>query len=199
MPFGGIGSQRFELRRVDYLSPRSDGRMNAISAGWPLWTASWTFTGMNEAKAQEWESWINSLRGPQRLFYGRDLRSDLPLAYRKTGLGAFNGDATGWTVNTDRDVLTLTLPAGFVISAGDMIGFRWGDKRALVRAVESGIGPSAALTVEPAVPTVVPSNAVAYLSAPTCLMRLAPETELGEVGVDRMLTGRIAAVQELLA
>jgi hypothetical protein len=192
----GIGAQRFELQRVDYVSPRVDGRIAAVTSGWSLWTATWSFTGMSEERSQAWRAWVASLRGPQRLFYGADLLRREPLH----GLGGFDGDADAWSVGTDRDVLTLTgLPSGFRLSPGDYVGFRWGDtKRAMVRVLETSTGSTAVVTVEPAVPNVVPADAVAYLANPVCLMRLLPDTELGEIGLERSLTGRVVAVQELL-
>lgn len=202
MPDAGLGEQSFKLLRVDHISPRVDGRIGAMTVGWPLWTATWSFTGMDEAKSHEWEAWVDSLRGPQRLFYGADLRRALPQAYAESGLPAgFGGDAATWSVNSTRDVLTLTgLPAGFVLTPGDMIGFRWGaNRRSLVRVMEPAVGSTVSVAVEPAVPTITSGAAVAYLKDATCLMRLTPETDLGAVGIDRILTGQVSAIQELLA
>jgi len=200
MPLYGVGVQRFELQRVDFLSPRTDGRLNGITAGFPLWSATWTLTAMSPDRRQEWRAWVASLRGPQRQFYGTDLTASLPLAYRATGLGAFGGDAASWSINTDRDVLTLTgLPSGFKLSPGDYVGFRWGTtKRAIVRVLEAGTGATISFSVEPALPSVVPGSAIAHVKDAACLMRLTPETEIGEIGVDGILSGKIAAIQDLI-
>lgn len=200
MPVYGVGIQRFELQRVDFLSPRTDGRLNGITAGFPLWSATWTLTAMRLDRRQAWRAWVSSLRGPQRPFYGQDLTATLPLAYRESGLSAFGGDAASWSINTDRDLLTLTgLPSGFMLSAGDYIGFRWGtSKRAMVRVLEAVAGATVSFAIEPAVPSLVPGNAIAHVKDPACLMRLTPETEIGEIGVDGILSGKIAAIQDLI-
>lgn len=201
MPTRGIGLQRFELRRVDFLSPRTDGRLNGITAGFPLWTATWTLTATTPERGQAWRAWVSSLRGPQRHLIGMDLTARLPIAYRTVGLGAFDGDAASWSVNTDRDVLTLTgLPTGFALAPGDYVGFRWGGgtKLALVRILEAVTGATVSFAIEPALPSLVPGSAVAHVKDAGCLMRLTSETELGDIGVSRVLSGKIAAVQDLI-
>ena len=155
-----------------------------------------------------------SQRGAQRLFFGRDLTRPFPKAYR-TGFGtmtrasggAFTGPATTWAVNSDRDVVTLSgLPASLILSLNDYIGFRWVtggvQRRSLVRCVEAATastGGIVSVTVEPAVPTITPGTAVAYLDQPDCLMRLIPDqTTLGALDVLHTAGGSIAGIQDLL-
>lgn len=203
MPSKGIGGQRFELQRVDYLSPNLAGQVASVTAGFPLWSATWALTGMSEAQSQGWRAWVSSLRGSQKLFLGRDLLRSVPLAYKTTGLGAFNGDASSWSVNSDRDVLTLNgLPSGFVLSPGDYVGFRWGTdpvRRTMVGVLEAVTGTSISFSIDPPLPTIVPVTAVAHVKDPCCLMRLTPETDIGDMGVNRVLTGRISAIQTLIS
>ncbi len=201
MPDFGIVSQRFELQRVDLISPRTDGRINSMTVGFPLWSATWSLGAMTEAQMNVWRAWVSSLRGPQRRFIGADQLAGLPQTYRDTGLGAFSGDAATWSVNSDRDVLTMTgLGSGFTLLPGDMIGFRWGTQKfTQVRCLEASTGSTAAVAVEPAVPTLVPGGAVAYVKDPVCLMRLTPETEIGETDIERVMSGRITAIQDLVA
>lgn len=199
LPYG-LNVQTFELDRIDYLSPTVGAGIGAVTAGAPLWSASWSLSGMSEDRMEEWRAWLTSLRGSQRSFFGGDQRRRVPRAYRTTGLpGGFNGDATAWSVNADRDVLNLTLPNGFTLLTGDYVGFRWGaNGRTKVRLLESRVG-TAAVAVEPPLPPLVPSNAVAYVLNPVCIMKLMPDTDFGSIDVSRQMTGRINAIQDLRA
>jgi hypothetical protein len=214
MPPFGVGRQSFELRRFDFLSPEASGRLGGVSAGEPLWAAKWTLADMTPGKADQWGAFVELLDGPLRQFYGYDHARLYPKAYpngfdgvNRAGGGAFDGAATTWAVDGTGAVLTLTgLPANAVLSVRDYVGFRWTtgglQRRALVRCAEkitaNGAG-SASVTVRPAVPTVVPPGAVAYLDKPTCLMRLVPGgVNVGDMDPRRALTGEISAMQDLL-
>ena len=200
MPRRSLATQKFELERIDYLSPTVGAGIGSVTAGAPVWAAEWSLTGMTEDQVEEWRAWLTSLRGSQRPFFGADQRRSIPRAYKKTGLPpGFNGDATAWSVNADRDVVTPTLPASFILMTGDYIGFRWGaNGRTKVRLLEGRVG-TGPVTVEPAVPTVVPGNAVAYVLNPVCVMKLTPDTEFGAMGVDGQMAGKISAIQDLRA
>ncbi|MFN3230443.1 MAG: hypothetical protein ACK41P_11380, partial [Asticcacaulis sp.] len=101
------------------------------------------------------------------------------------------------------------LPAGLVISEGDYIGLRWvpapvpgGPGRALVRvlsgggAVASGSG-QVTVTVEPPLPGVVPSTAVAYLNMPVAAFQVLPESDQGEADRRQRYAGSLKAIQVL--
>lgn len=201
MPSRGVNLQAFDLKRADHLSPVMSGAVGAVSAGWPLWQAAWSWAEMDEDRSSEWEAWITSLRGSQRLFYGCDQRRRVPRAYRHSGLpSGFSGNATSWSLNANRDVVTLNgLPSGFKLMPNDYIGFEWGSTKCTkVKVLEAATGTSVSVTVEPAVPSLVPSVAVARVKDPRCLMRLTPETALDAVGVTRSLPGTLRAIQVLI-
>jgi hypothetical protein len=201
MPDFGLATQAFELDRIDYLSPTVGAGIGSVSAGAPLWSATWALGSTDsDDETEQLRAWLTSLRGSQRPFFGADQRRRLPRAYAEAGLPAgFNGDATAWSVNADRDVVTPTLPAGFILMTGDYIGFRWGTNgRTKVRLLEGRVG-TGPVTVEPAVPTIVPGNAIAYVLNPVCVMKLTPETEFGAMGVDGQMAGKISAIQDLRA
>ena len=215
MPMGGVDSQSFELARADYLSPVLDGRLGSVSAGFPLWRMSLTLANTTADETDEWRAWLDGQRGSQRLFLGRDLSRPYPKAHiagfggmTRAGGGTFDGSATSWSINDNRDVPAFTgLPAAFSLGLRDAIGFRWttggGARRALVRVIESATanisGVIPALTVEPALPGLVPANAVAFFDNPDCLMRLVPgETALGEIDTLHCGGGSVVALQELL-
>lgn len=199
LPYG-LNVQTFELDRVDYLSPTVGAGIGAVTAGSPLWSASWSLAGMSEDRMEEWRAWLTSLRGSQRTFFGGDQRRRVPRAYRTTGLPAgFNGDATSWSLNSDRDVLTISLPNGFTLLTGDYVGFRWGATgRTKARLLETRSG-TAAVAIEPPLPTFVPGDAIAYVKDPVCVMKLTPDTDFGSTNVSGQMTGRITAIQDLRA
>lgn len=215
-PSAGVTQETFEISRVDFLSPEAVGRLGSISAGFPLWSAEWTLPSHGRERADEWRAWISAQRGSGRLFYGAEQGRRLPRAYEATGLagmtraggGAFDGKATSWSVNGTRDVLTLQgLPAGFILTWTDYVGFEWTTsdqpRRALVRSVESAVASGAgvlSMAIEPPLPTLTSGAALAVLQDPTCLMKLIPtETQLGGATRQTAISGRIKALQQLLA
>lgn len=213
MPTGGVDGQAFEILRVDYLSPTTDGRLGAATAGFPLWRTALTLGNGDADEVEEWIAWVDAQRGAQRLFLGRDLTRPYPKAYPKgfagmtrVGGGAFTGAVSGWSINADRDQLTLpTLPEGLDLSWRDSVSFRWAtggeQRRALVRLVEPAIAVGGVVTVavEPPLPGLVPGTAVAHLDLPDCLMRLVPnETRIGELDTVHSAGGTVVGLQELL-
>ncbi|SFK41506.1 hypothetical protein [Caulobacter sp. UNC279MFTsu5.1] len=214
MPSAGVSQEYFEIQRVDYLSPEAGGRLGAVSAGFPLWEAEWSLPTTGQARADEWRAWISAQRGPGRLFFGAEQHRPLPLSCPngfagmvRAGGGAFDGVATSWSVNGTRDGLTLQgQPVGLALGWGDYVGFKWttsgAQRRALVRVVEPGVanGSGALLvSVEPPLPTLVPSGADATLDHPDCLMKLIPgETKLGGKTRQQAISGSFKALQQLL-
>lgn len=213
LPENGVASQYFEPERVDFTSQKADGRLNGVTAGWPLWHARFSFgQSISRAKSEEWRAFVARLRGQQRTFFGADQNRPYPVAYprgfaaltRAAG-GAFDGTAASWSVNADRDVISPTgLPAGLALNIGDYGMFRWetgGEARrslhrAVLAATANGSGV-VALTVEPPVPNLVPGDAVFDLARPCCVMKLKPETKIGEMTRTQRVDGVVAAIQDL--
>lgn len=209
----GVATEYFEPERVDAVSPRSDGRVTGVSVGFPLWRARWTLgQAMDRATSEQWRAFVARLRGVQRTFFGYDHGRPYPLAAIKgfTGLtrhagGAFDGTATSWSVNSDRDTPTLNgLPSTFPLTFGDYIMWRWttgGEaRRSLHRVVvpATASGGVVSPVVEPPLPTFIPSDAVADLARPNCIMRLVPgETRVGEKGRTLRVDATIVAIQDL--
>lgn len=215
MPQNASTLQYFEPERVDLQTERADGRVNGVSVGWPLWHARWTLgPSIARETAEQWRATVTALRGSQRTFFGGDESRPFPRLYpngfvglSRAGGGAFDGTASNWSVNADRDTPTFSgFPAGLVLSWNDYIMFRWetggSARRALVRAVEVADATSGGLlsiAAEPAVPNVVPGNAIADLVRPVCIMKLKPETKIGEMGRLQKIDGQIHAIQDLRA
>lgn len=207
MPEAGAMQHMFELQRVDYLSPENSGRLLAVTSGWPLWHLTIGLTNMMTASADIWRAWVATQRGPQRLFFGRDLSRPVPLFH--AGGRPFTAAPTGWTQTIDgagNAIVVLQGTAGTVLSLGDYIGFVWGGtKRSLVRVVEGGASladGTITVTVEPPVPSITPSDAAINLNNPECLMRLVTTgTQLGDQMYGGLWTasgGKVEAIQDLV-
>lgn len=219
----GIARVTFEIERVDFAAPQAGGRQGGVQAGWPLWAARLEIDRSDPESADLWRAFRDRLRGRIRRFYCRDTTRPFPLAYRfgfagleRAGGGAFDGSAVSWsqTILSSGDArITLNgLPAGFDISLGDYIGFKWDasgapassfERRTIARAVlpatANGSGV-AEVIVEPPIDTrVVPSGAIAHLDNPACVMQLVPEdSSLGPIGHGGILGGgTIVAIQDL--
>lgn len=222
----GIARVRFAIERVDYAAPEASGRQGGVQAGWPLWSARYEIDRSDPDSADLWQAFFDRMRGRIRRFYAIDPKRRMPKLYRfgftslvRAGTAtAFDGTATSWSQSTDslgNALLTLNgLPAGFQISVGDMIGFRWdaagfGAGNMMRRTIARAVLPAAAtgagqaqVTVEPPINTaLVPAGAIAHLNNPAAVMQLVPEdSQLGPVGTGGALSGAsITAIQDLRA
>ena len=216
MPLIGPSSQYFEIERVDAMSPTADGRIEGVTLGAPRWHGRWTLSDrLMRAQSDEWGAFFGSLRGQQRAFLAQDYDHLYPLSAPqgfgglvRAGGGAFDGSATSWSVNADRDVPTLSgLPAGFVLSLMDLVMWRWAtggvQRRSLHRIIEGGVTNGSgvvAVTVEPPLPTLIPGGAVADMNRPNCVMKMdASQSKRGERTRANRVGGVIVGVQDLRA
>jgi hypothetical protein len=220
----GIARVSFDIERVDFAAPEASGRQGGVQAGFPLWTARYEIDRSDPDSADLWQAFFDRMRGRIRRFYAVDPKRRMPKLYRfgfsglvRAGTAtAFDGTATSWNQSIDslgNALLTLNgLPAGFQISVGDMIGFRWDAtgfaagnmmRRTIARAVlpanATGAG-QAQVTIEPPLNiALVPAGAIAHFDSPAAVMQLIPEdSQLGPIGAGGILLGAtIAAIQDL--
>lgn len=205
-----------DLDRADAAAKESSGKLAGLQLGWPLWRLSLSWgQGLTEAEAELMAAWLDGQRGAQRTFWGYDPTQRNPLSYPNgvsglaratSGTLDANGDASSWSVNTARDVVTLTgMPNGFRLRPGDIIGWRWssGAKRTAARCLEdvsATSGGSLAMTIEPPLPSTVPAagaGCTAHVAQTKVLMRLDPtQTQVDPKGSRRVRAGRLVALQE---
>lgn len=221
MPTMYVAQQSFQPQRVDQLSPEANGRIGGIQLGQPLWGAAYTLGRMPEDNSDEWEAFLDDIRGQTRRFVAFDLKRQFPKLYPDGfgAFGAFTGAASSWSesVNADGDSsLTLHLgsdAAGLVLSKRDGIDFRYTATetaiaglawrhyaRVTVGGTADGSG-DVTVTINPPMPTAVPSDAIAHLDNPGCVMALdSKNSNLGPI--DRLYSingGQIVGVQDLRA
>jgi hypothetical protein len=219
MPTMYVAQQSFEPQRVNFTAATADGRAGGVQAGFPLWSAVYTLGRMPEENSDEWRAFISDQRGGIRRFIGRDLARQYPREYPDGfgAFGAFTGAASSWsqTVNSDDDArLTLHLgsaAAGLILSQGDYVDFRYnatetaisgiawrGLTRVTLGATADGSG-DITVTVDPPVPDAVPSDAIAHLDNPGCIMTIVADQTSFEP-VDRLYSvrgGQIVGIQDI--
>lgn len=219
MPDMYVAQQQFAIQRVDFTAPEASGRVAGVQAGFPLWLGVWTLGRMPEDNSDEWEAFLDGMRGATRRFIGFDLKRRYPKLY-PDGFAAFptfTGAASSWSssINSDGDCeLTLHLgaaAAGLVLSKRDGIDFRYDATedavsglpwRAFVRVVAPGTANGSGdvtVKVEPPIPSAVPSDAVAHLDQPGCTMTMViDQTNVGPI--DRLYSiqgGQLTGVQDI--
>ncbi len=213
MPAIGVAQQHFEIDRVDFDSPETGGRTGAVQAGFPRWGAEYSLGRAGELVSDSWRAFLDRLYGGKTLFYGRDVNRPYPRAHpngfagmTRAGGGSFDGTTTSWSLNSDRNLLTLnTLPVGLMLNLVDYGDFRWdtGDwKRSLHRIVTAGVANgSGVMTVEvyPPVPTLVAGGTKFNLANPACLMKRRRETKVGSMDRRKAIELTLVAQQELIA
>ena len=205
---GSVARQVFEPMRVDYDSPEVGGGGSAVSAGPARWAAKYTLGTTSQRQVDAWRAFLASLRGTQKLFFGKDWSRRLPAFYAGGLPSGWNGDLASWThaVSGGDATLSVTgLPSGMGIAAGDYVGLRWttgGFPRfALVRAVQdvASTAGAASFPVEPALPTFVPADAVAYMKDAGCLMRQdTSQQAVAEMGRAGRIDGTVFAGRQVL-
>lgn len=215
MPDVAVVSAVFNIQRLDFQTAATDGRAFGVTAGAPLWMLKATIRDGDEEETDTWFAFLDSLRGLQRPFLAHDVTRPYPRAHlggfagmTRAGGGAFEGAASSWSVNPDRDQLTLAgQPAALKLSHRDGVMLRWvtgGEpRRSLHRVVTPAVasaGGIVTVAVEPPVPTLVPGSAVADLAKPQAVFRqVIAESGMGELDALHSAGGTLSAVQDLRA
>ena len=194
------------------------GKTQSRSLAEPRWRGSFlTVALFNATSLRIWEAWLDSLKGGVKEFYAYDPRYPFPQDYPEsttdagdawTGLTRFGGggfDGTGTvTALTATTIAIGTLPVGFTLKIGDLIGLVEGDYRGLFRILEDATGDAggaATVTVEPSTnpagTTLFTTSATFNLEKPVVVMTL--EDEFTEHPDDRLF-GAVAfrCVQKIL-
>jgi len=211
MPSRGIIDVEFELEHQETVAAEQGGRLISIGLGLARWSMRVRTATMDMSRLGEWRAFLASLQGAGKTFVALDTARRYPVSYpagftglTRAGGGSFDGTATSWSVNTNRDEITLNgLPASFALRPGDMVELHWSSraKRTLHRCLETvtanGSGV-ATIQVEPAVPAFVPS-ATATLAEPGCIMRLKPGSASAASNLHRSGSVSFEAIQHLEA
>ena len=185
----------FDLQYRQEQSRVAGGRTYLKDLGPSLWAMSARTKTLSPNHLDHWRARLQAMESGMLTFIGYSLSRKYPIRYPKgawpTGV-AFNGVAALHTVGANRkSVRVSNLPAGFVLSIGDMIRIGAGDlHRVMEGATSDGAGLTPLFEVRPHLwPSVVgnenPPLAVSVFK-PHCIMSVAP----GSISTSADLSGR---------
>ncbi len=198
---------RFEPVYSQVRAPTRGGLVQVANVGADLWSARYETAPLRETEAETWKAWLHSLRGGARLFRMWNPLRRYALGYAsgygglsRSGGGSFDGTANLSAIGGSRDTVTInTLPASFVLAAGDLVSFPLGaGHQSLHRVIEGGtasVGGSLTVTVEPTVPLGATTSSTVDLVKPWCYGVLDPRTVSGPWQVGRVASVSFEAMQ----
>ena len=174
-----VDEPSLDLGEALQIDRTAGGTVLIADLGERLWQGRVTFGTLTYAEAAPVEGLLDVLRQSGRSFLCNDLRRLNPLADPSGSiLGAASVTVTA--IPSAREVTLGGLPAGYVLSPGDYLG--WGydgalDRRAFHRVVDGGTASGGgALTIE-VVPTIRPglvTGAAVVLKSPSFRAHVLP-------------------------
>lgn len=177
----------FKLMRSVQTTPLRGGGSVSVDYAPARWTTTIrTPAGLNRTKADPVKAFAAKL-GRYRQVYMWDWLRPYPKTYpagfgslTRAGGGSFDGTANV-TALTASTIALSTLPASFVVKAGDMIGLTEGSRRGLYTVVDDATANGSGvvtLNVEPAVESMLFTDAAtANFDKPVCVMTLTDEAD----------------------
>lgn len=189
------GQTYLRLDDGDEQSPLASGVIITRNLRPPLWSLSARSRLLKPNTLAAWQARIESLENGKLLFWGYDRNRFYPILYPKgawpTG-GSFSGTtARILTVNANNKALSLdSLPAGYVVSAGDLISWTYNSTQyAMHRVVESatanGSGVTPEFEVRPHIRSSAPATTAVAVKRPACQMKIVPgslQTDVNDIG-----------------
>jgi len=177
-----IAEVTFRLSHPQEHTRLGDGTVISASLGASLWTGTIRLAQANHPRHAQMEALLALMDQPGATFLCNDPRQIGP-ANDRTGTILGNRAVTIYSVASNMRELRITgLPAGYALSAGDMLAFQYGNnpvRYALHRIVVGGTASSTGLTpMLELVPNLRPGAAAGLtvsLIRPACKARLLPE------------------------
>lgn len=213
MPPFNLRSGTITLERMVVGNPLRGGQVERVEVGEPRWTVSYTSVPLTRAQTRAAEAWWESLAGGMRTFLAVPPGGAFPAAYPKgfagltrAGGGAFDGTSRLNAFGATNDLLTFgttgfSLPAGFVLAAGDYIGLSYQSRVSLHRIIEaqtaSGAGQITQIQVTPLVrSTLFPAGNLVTVTVanPTFEAVVTPDSWDCETQID-FSTASFSAIQ----
>jgi len=179
------GRTDFKLIRRQSTSPTWGGRNQVSELGPAVWYASYETTLLSRVALRACLSWLDSLQGGMKTFYGHDPAFPFPASDSPAGPATIGTPIIGsWSV-ADSTVGAYSATVGFQIKAGDYVAFDYpaagGEThRALHRIVEdqtvNGSGVFTALTVQPRILSGLAGGESCVFTRPAAEMRILADT-----------------------
>lgn len=182
-----LAGNGFWLEPMHELTPIRGGYPLSGDIGRELWRAKYKAEILGNNTYREIRAWLDTL-GSKKAFWAYDKLLPYPWAYRATGFAgltiagvgtAFTGSANMTSVDADRLRVNLGgLPAGFVISVGDVFHYGYDTSRRAYHefvgaAVANGSGVVTQIEVRPYVSQVVTSASIQFFQ-PRAKMMIVP-------------------------
>ncbi|OCP04996.1 MULTISPECIES: hypothetical protein [unclassified Ensifer] len=144
-----LSSVKFWLDGQEEFSGLGSGEFLAADLGPKIWKADVTITELRHADASEVQALIESMDGSIGTFYLYDIRKQYPRLDRGgVTLGAANPVIA--SIGANRKSLSVSgLPAGYVLSVGDLFHFDYGSnpaRRAFHRVAEVATANGSGIT-----------------------------------------------------
>lgn len=176
----------FRLSHPQEHTRLGDGTVISASLGASLWTGTIRLAQASHPRHAQMEALIALLDQPGATFLCHDPRYLGP-ASDPTGAILGGRTVTIHSVASNmRELRLIGLPSGYVLSAGDMLGFQYGSnpvRHALHRIVVGGTASSGGLTpmleVVPNLRPGVAAGLTVSLVRPACKARLLPDPTYG--------------------
>ena len=173
-----ISRETFEPSRAQEVSRTRGGEILTAELGASLWSGKIELGPMTHAETRALTPLINLLSRPGASFLVAHSARTRPLL---DPTGAILGAATPSVLalgSTSRELSLTGLPAGYALSAGDLIGFTDGGRyglHELVSAVKAnGSGQTALFEVTPPLRPGLTTGTAVQLSSPRCKAVLDP-------------------------
>jgi hypothetical protein len=176
----------FRLSHPQEHTRLGDGTVISASLGAALWTGSIRIAQANHPRHAQMEALMALMDQPGATFLCHDPRY---LGPASDPMGLILGSRTVTihsVASTMRELRITGLPSGYVLSAGDMLGFQYGSnpvRHALHRIVVGGTASSGGLTpmleVVPNLRPGVAAGLTVALVRPACKARLLPDPTYG--------------------
>lgn len=200
MPANYFSAASFDLKRYTSRNDLYGGLTQVREQGEARWQAQWRTGPLTTAERGKWRAWWDTLKGGIQPFLGYDPASAIPSAYFDTGVmpGGFNGvcAATGLTAN---QVTLFNLPAGFILSAGDMFELVQGDNHSLHRiTVANPPGSTIIVAFEPRCITTLYPSPTANVKNPGCNMIAIPDSWSFTAEAGGYPTATFSAIQKVI-
>jgi hypothetical protein len=181
----------FELNWRQEQSRQANGRVIVKDLGAPLWRLKAQSKMLRPNVLDYWRARLDALENGLATFKGYSLSRTYPIAYPRgswpTG-GAFDGVSASLNlVGASRKSIKVgDLPAGFVLSVGDMVAIGSDLHRVMEAATAAGTGITSEFEVRPHIWSgVVAGGDDVAVYRPSCVMAIVP----GSIGSGAGING----------
>ncbi|MCW5722445.1 MAG: hypothetical protein KIS86_15000 [Devosia sp.] len=192
LPYSRFVSSRFRLVPIVARNRVGSGASFAREIAPAYWQADLRTVPHNETEFGRWMAFFDALRGGSKSCLLFDPHRCFPIRH-----SGFTGTGTLAAISSIRQVSVSGLPGGFVLTAGDYIGFERGGRYSLHRVVQdsTAIGGMVSVAIEPPLPPHFVAGSLVRLNRPVgefMIDSFDGERRAGKKPVSFSATSRVA-------